>query len=87
MFEMVVGHPPFFYDEGEDSDVDSAEELDQKILNNEVDFPDDMLPAAASILKKVSVIAIKSEALKRHSLLYALECNLPHLVLEHQELD
>lgn len=87
MFEMVVGYAPFFYDE-EDTDDDIAEEmLEQKILMEEVQFPSDMSPAAASILEKVSVIAIKSEALKCHSLLYALECNLPHLVLKHQELD
>ena len=73
VFEMMVGHPPFFYDDEGDSDDDSAEErLDHKILMEEVEFPGDMSLAAVSILKKVSVITIKSAALKCHSLLYAL---------------
>jgi len=72
MFEMMVGIPPFFY--GEDDSYDSAvEKLEHKILNDEPDFPDDMSMAAISIVKKVSAITIKSEALKCHSLLYALE--------------
>ena len=85
VFEMMAGYPPFC---SEDSDDDIAA-LDERIMNDEVDFPDSacMSPAAVLIIKKVSVIAIKSEALKCHSLLYALECNLPHLVLKHQEQD
>jgi serine/threonine protein kinase len=71
MFEMMAGIPPFFYGE-EDSDDSAEEKLEQKILNDEPDFPDDMSMAAISIVKKVSVITIKSEALKCHSLLYAL---------------
>ena len=73
MFEMMVGHLPFFCDEEEESDDDIAEEmLDQKILMEEVEFPDNISLAAVSILMKVSVITIKSAALKCHSLLYAL---------------
>ena len=88
VFEMMTGHPPFDYDEGEDTDdEDSREKLDQKILHDEVDFPEGMSLAAISIVLKVSVIAIQSETLKCHSLLYALECNLPYFILNRQELD
>ena len=55
-------------------DDDSHDKLDQKILHDEVDFPEDMSLAAILIVLKVIVIAIQSEALKCHSLLYALEC-------------
>jgi len=35
----MTGHPPFYYDEGEDMDDDNAQDkLDQKILNDEVDW-------------------------------------------------
>ena len=51
IFEMITGHPPFYYDEGEDSDGDSAQDnLDQKILNDEVDFQEDVSMAAVSIV-------------------------------------
>ena len=51
IFEMITGHPPFYYDEGEDSDGDSAQDnLDQKILNDEADFQEDMSLAAVSIV-------------------------------------
>jgi serine/threonine protein kinase len=43
IFEMMTGHPPFFYDEEEDTDDDTAQDnLDRKIQNNEVDFPEDV---------------------------------------------
>jgi serine/threonine protein kinase len=88
IFEMMTGHPPFDDDEEEDMDDDSYEDqLERKILNNEVDFPEDMSLAAISIVLHVSVIGIKSEALKCHSLLYALECNIAYFVLHLQELD
>jgi hypothetical protein len=53
------------------------EKLFNKIVNIEVDYPDDMLLAAISLVIKVSVSTIKSEALKCDCVLYALECNLP----------
>jgi serine/threonine protein kinase len=54
LFQMLTGDPPFYYDEGEDSeDWDTEEKLDQKIINNEVDIPDDMSLAAASIVLKL----------------------------------
>ena len=50
IFEMITGNPPFHYDKDEDSDEDSARDnLDQKILNDEVDVPEDMWLAAVSI--------------------------------------
>ena len=52
------------------------------IINNEVDFPEDLSQAAISLVSKVSVIAIKC-----YNLLYALKCNLSYLVLNLQELD
>jgi serine/threonine protein kinase len=51
LFEMLTGEPPFYYDKEEDSrDLDTQEKLDQKIVNDEVDIPEDMSPAAASIM-------------------------------------
>ena len=39
IFQMMTGHPPSYYDEHEDWDVDNAQyNLEQKILNDEVDF-------------------------------------------------
>ena len=39
IFEIMTGHPPFYYDEGEDMDDDNAQDkLDQKILNDKVDW-------------------------------------------------
>ena len=49
IFEMMTGHKPFYCDEEEDTDDD----LDQKILNDELNFPEDMSPAAISIVKKL----------------------------------
>jgi len=54
LFEMLTGDPPFYYDEEDDSDdPDTQEKLDQKILNDEVDIPDDMSLAAAPIVLKL----------------------------------
>ena len=54
IFEMTTGHPSFYYDEGEDMDDDNAQgKLDQKILNDEVDFPEDMSLAAVLIVMKL----------------------------------
>jgi serine/threonine protein kinase len=51
IYEMMTGYPPFDYDEEEDMDGDSAEEkLEDKILNDEVTFPDNMSLAAISIV-------------------------------------
>jgi novel protein kinase C epsilon type len=51
LFEMLTGGPPFYYEEEEDSDdEDSQEELDRKIVSDEVDIPEEMSPAAASIV-------------------------------------
>jgi serine/threonine protein kinase len=71
-------------EEEEEDGGDDDDDLFHKIINNEVDFPEDLAQAAISLVSKVSVITIKSEALKCHSLLYALECNLPYLVLNLQ---
>jgi serine/threonine protein kinase len=49
MFEMMTGQPPFDCDEGEEMD----DELDQKIMNDEVDFPEDMSLAAISIVMQL----------------------------------
>ena len=39
IFQMMTGHPPSYYDEHEDWDVDNAQyNLEQKILNDEVVF-------------------------------------------------
>jgi serine/threonine protein kinase len=70
--EMIVGDPPFFYDELDSDDNSAEERLYQKILNDEVDFPEDMSLAVVLIVNKVSVITTKHEALICHSLLYAL---------------
>ena len=54
IFEMITGNPPFDYDEEEDSDDDGARDgLDQKILNDEVNFPEDMSLAAVSIVTQL----------------------------------
>jgi len=51
IFEMITGILPFESDEEEDSNDDSAEDsLEKNILNNEVDFPEHMSPAAVSIV-------------------------------------
>ena len=54
IYEMMMGYPPFDYDKEEDMDSDSAEDkLEQKIINDEVEFPDDMSLAAVSIVLKL----------------------------------
>ena len=54
ILEMMTGHPPFDYDEEEDSDSDIAQEMfNEKITNDEVDFPEDMSLAAKSIVMKL----------------------------------
>ena len=54
IYEMMTGYPPFDYDKEEDMDDDSADDkLEQKIINDEVDFPDDMSLAAVSIVTKL----------------------------------
>jgi len=54
IYEMMTGYPPFDYDEEDDMDDDSADDkLEQKIINDEVDFPEDMSLAAVSIVTKL----------------------------------
>jgi len=53
IYEMMRGYPPFDYDEEDDMDDDSADKLEQKIINDEVEFPDDMSLAAVSIVAKL----------------------------------
>ena len=50
LYEMLTGSPPFYYDDEDTDDEDKRATLDQKILNNEVDIPDDMSLDAASIV-------------------------------------
>jgi serine/threonine protein kinase len=53
IFEMLTGNPPFDYDEEEDNDYEnSRDKLDHKIVNNDVEFPEDMSLAAVSIVTK-----------------------------------
>jgi hypothetical protein len=69
---------------GGDDDDNDGENLFQKITDDEVDFPEDLSLAAISFVSKVNVITSKSETVICDSLLYALECNLPYLVLNLQ---
>jgi novel protein kinase C epsilon type len=56
IFEMLTGYPPFDYDEEEDTDDDNSQDkLDKKILNDEVDFPEDMSLDAVSIVKQLLI--------------------------------
>jgi serine/threonine protein kinase len=72
VYEMLTGCPPFDFnsksgDQDEDRgdyDEEEEEELFNKIKNSEADYPDDMSLAAMSLVMKVSVITIKSEAFK-----------------------
>jgi serine/threonine protein kinase len=34
LFEMLTGEPPFYYDEGKDSDDTDTQKLNQKILDD-----------------------------------------------------
>ena len=72
-------------EEEEVDDDDDDQKLYNKIITEEVNFPKD-LSLAAVLVSKVSLITVKREALKCHSLSYAFECNLPYLVLNLQEL-
>jgi serine/threonine protein kinase len=81
VYEMLTGSPPYDFDDehhskgsgdDDDGDEDEEERLFTKIINNEVEYPDDMSLAAMSLVIEVSVITVKSEALKCHCLLYAL---------------
>jgi hypothetical protein len=40
IFVMITGHPPFDYDEEADMDDNARHRLDQKIVNDEVEFPE-----------------------------------------------
>ena len=71
-------------DGGGGDDDDDSENLFKKITDDEVDFPEDLSLAAISFVSKVNVITSKSETVICDSLLYALECNLPYLVLNLQ---
>ena len=53
IFQKITGHPPFDYDEEEDSDGDTAQHnLEQKIVNDEFDFPKHVsLPATSIVLQ------------------------------------
>jgi hypothetical protein len=43
IFEMLTGNPTFYYDEEQDTDDDnSRDNADHKIVNDEVDFPEDI---------------------------------------------
>jgi serine/threonine protein kinase len=54
IFEMMTGHSPFDYDEETDSDDDNSQDkLDKKILNDEVDFPENMSLDAISIVMEL----------------------------------
>jgi len=53
LFETLTGEPPFYYDEGKDSDDTDTQKLNKKILDDEVDIPEDMSLAATSIVMKL----------------------------------
>jgi len=54
IFEMLTGNPPFDYDEEEDSgDASAGDNFDQKIVNDEVDFPEDMSLVAVLIVTQL----------------------------------
>jgi serine/threonine protein kinase len=54
IFEMLAGYPPFDYDEEEDTDGDNSQDnLDKKIVNDEVKFPEDMSLDAVSIVNQL----------------------------------
>jgi hypothetical protein len=47
IYEMLVGHPPFY------SKGNIPGQLNDRIVRSEVDYPDSMSPAAASLLRKL----------------------------------
>jgi novel protein kinase C epsilon type len=55
IFEMITGHLPFDFDEEADMDDDdnSRDKLDKKIINDEVEFPEDMSLDAVSIVREL----------------------------------
>ena len=54
IFEMITGHLPFYCDKEDDTDVNYAQySLYQKIVNNEVAFPEGMSLAAVSIVTQL----------------------------------
>jgi serine/threonine protein kinase len=54
VFEMLTGQPPFYYDEEDDSDDSvSRQKLNNKIVNDKVNIPDNMKRDAASIVRKL----------------------------------
>lgn len=56
IFEMLTGCPPYHCnDEGEDAN-NASDEMEDKIVNSEVDFPEEMSVAATSIVSRVSMI-------------------------------
>jgi novel protein kinase C epsilon type len=72
IFEMITGYPPFLYDEEENwDDCREQEKLLQKIINDEVQYPQYMSPAAVSIVmqlltKEPSERLDSFEALRQH---------------------
>ena len=53
LYEMLTGSLPFYYDEEDTDHEDKRAKLGEKILNHEVDIPDDMSLDAASIVIKL----------------------------------
>jgi serine/threonine protein kinase len=53
VFEMLTGQPPFYYDENDSADPVRGQKLNNKIVNDEVDIPDNMSLDAASIVLKL----------------------------------
>jgi novel protein kinase C epsilon type len=56
IFQMLTGRLPFDYDEEEDTDdANSRNKLYKKIVNDEVDFPEDMSMDAVSIVRQLLI--------------------------------
>ena len=54
IYEMIVGYPPFDYDEEKDSDeINALCNLELKILDDEVHIPEDMSMCAALIVQQL----------------------------------